>query len=439
MKPYFVVLLGTFLLTSFCRPAPVNEFDAFRQAFMDDYADFDVPNLQLSYVDYLQSLHQQRNVDEQRQFLESSREKLQSFTIDSLERAEDRTAYQILSFEIALNLQRVILTQQLQEDYPNAEFPEGGLSAMENGQAWYAHLLQRWLGSDANPEDIYEYGLQATRNVQAEIETIQQASGMDEDAFYAYLNDEAFFINDREAIQEAFLSARRIVREHLPELYHHPARVDLVNIAVGDNPALSQTPGYFQPTNGGTFYYNLFDEPYNLRQIDWLFIHEASPGHHFQVSIAQDLDLLPEQNLAFYSGYVEGYAAYTEEIGQELGLYRTPYDYLGKWEWDIVRSVRVVLDVALNYHGWTDEQALAFWRQNIRNQDQIAQREIDRMRRWPAQVVTYKYGAQQIQNWKSKWQDRYGENFDIRDFHERLLMCGPMPYPALEQLMLAED
>jgi uncharacterized protein (DUF885 family) len=133
------------------------------------------------------------------------------------------------------------------------------------------------------------------------------------------------------------------------------------------------------------------------------------------------------QQLFYYMGLAEGWGAYTEELGKQLGIYKTPYDELGKWEWDIVRSVRVPLDVGLNYYGWTDEQALAFWKKNIRNQDDIALREIARMRRWPAQVVTYKYGALQILHWRDELQKKQGDKFNIRDFHARVLDHGSLP------------
>jgi uncharacterized protein (DUF885 family) len=184
----------------------------------------------------------------------------------------------------------------------------------------------------------------------------------------------------------------------------------------------------------------LFDKPYNRRQVDWLFIHEAVPGHHYQSSIAAATKLSPVQELFFYYGFVEGWGAYAEYLGKELGAYQTPYDELGKWEWDLVRSVRVPLDVGLNYYGLTDEQALDFWKKNIRGQDDIAMREIARMRRWPAQVVTYKYGAAQIMNWKAGLQKKEGSHFDIKAFHDRVLNHGSLPlFMAKENVFKAQD
>jgi uncharacterized protein (DUF885 family) len=202
-----------------------------------------------------------------------------------------------------------------------------------------------------------------------------------------------------------------------------------LKIEKGASVALAQTPGYY---NNGTFYYNLTDKPYNTRAYDWLFIHEGIPGHHYQ-HFTSPAHPSAVQSLFFYYGFAEGWGAYAEELGKELGLYKTPYAELGKWEWDIVRSVRVPLDVGINYYGWTDEQALAFWKKNIRRQDDIAPREIARIKRWPAQVVTYKYGALQILHWKEELQKKQGAKFDIKAFHSKVLANGTLPLPLIRE------
>ena len=162
----------------------------------------------------------------------------------------------------------------------------------------------------------------------------------------------------------------------------------------------AQVPAYYAETRS-TFYYNYFDKPFNNRQVAWIYMHEAIPGHHYQIKFEEQLEKSKIKNLFFYSGYREGWAAYVEELIHDFGTYTTKYDELGKWEWDIIRSVRVSMDVGLNYYGWSDAEALQFWQQHIKGQDAIAQREIGRMKRWPAQVITYKYGANQILQWLS--------------------------------------
>jgi uncharacterized protein (DUF885 family) len=199
---------------------------------------------------------------------------------------------------------------------------------------------------------------------------------------------------------------------------------------------MAQTPGYY---NNKAFYYNLFGKPYNKRQVDWLFLHEAVPGHHYKSSINSDVKQSAVQQLFYFLGLEEGWGAYVEELGKDVGVYKTPYDEFGKWEWDIVRSVRVPMDIGLNYYGWTDEQALAFWKKNIKNQDDIAMREIARVKRWPAQCITYKYGAGQIMQWKQILQKREGVKFNFKTFHDRILNLGSLPVFMVGESVLKDN
>jgi uncharacterized protein (DUF885 family) len=193
---------------------------------------------------------------------------------------------------------------------------------------------------------------------------------------------------------------------------------------------LAQVPAFYR---NETFFYNFFDKPFNKRQISWIYIHEAMPGHHYQLRLEDTLDRSDIQKMFSYSGYSEGWAAYIEEVGYEIGAYRDIYDELGKWEWDIIRSVRVAMDVGLNFYGWSDEKALEFWQQNIQEQDEIGLREIARMKRWPCQVITYKYGADKILKWKAKFEKE--KDFNLKEFHQMILENGSLPFSILERMI----
>ncbi len=134
-----------------------------------------------------------------------------------------------------------------------------------------------------------------------------------------------------------------------------------------------------------------------------------------------------------FPSFSEGWAAYIEEIGKEIGAYPTIYDELGKWEWDLIRSVRVPPDIGSNYYGWSDQQAIAVWETYIEGQTDIAKRKIARMNRWPCQVITYKYGANKILGWKHQFEKH--PNFQLKDFHEKILTNGPLPYSILEKYL----
>lgn len=403
---------------------PVNEqqkFDDFSRGFVKGYKALHIPDLELSYVSGFEHIGSATDVQKQIDFFKAEVAGLANFKADELS-ASQKIDFTFIGYESKLNLERLNLEQDWLKHRPE-KIPAGGIITIPNGKAWYAYLLKRWVNADITPGEIYNFGLTEVSRVQKHIEDIRMQTGLSENAFYKHLNDPSFLINDPKVVQQSFENDKAIIYTNLPKLFNNYKILPL-KIEKGASRQLAQTPGYY---DNNVFYYNLFDKPYNKRQVDWLFIHEAVPGHHFQSTIAAHAKTSAVQQLFYYMGLAEGWGAYTEELGKQLGVYKTPYDELGKWEWDIVRSVRVPMDVGLNYYGWTDAQALAFWKKNIRNQDGIAQREIDRIRRWPAQVVTYKYGALQIMHWRDELKKKEGKKFDIKDFHARVLDHGSLP------------
>jgi len=342
--------------------------------------------------------------------------------------------YELIAYETAINLERLSLEKQWAANKP-AEISDLGLAAIPNGKAWYAYFLKNWLSANVTPDEIYQFGLAEVKRVQGHIEAIQKQSGLTEEAFYKHLNDRGFFINDPKDVLKYFEQTQAVIYKNMGNVFNEH-KIQPLKIEQSTNEAMAQAPGYY---DNNVFYYNQFNKPYNKRQVDWLFIHEAVPGHHYKSSINAAIKQSNVQQLFYYLGLEEGWGAYVEELGKDLGVYKTRYDELGKWEWDLVRSVRVPMDIGLNYYGWTDEQALAFWKKNIRNQDDIALREIARVKRWPAQCITYKYGAGQIMEWKQILQKKEGAKFNIRNFHDRILNLASLPVFMVKERVLAAD
>jgi len=419
MRVFGVALCIAFLSLSASAQQP--DFDAFSKKFVRGYNALNLPQLDLSYVTNLQHIGTAAQIKKQYVFFIDIKSKLNGYDPKLLTPSQ-KTDYELMSYETALNLQRLALEQQWIKHRP-AKITATGIINVPAGKQWYAYYLKRWVSDDVTPDQIFNFGLQEVKRVQGHIEAVREQTGLSEDDFYKHLNDPSFFISDSNKVKQAFEHTKAIVYSNLPRLFAD-TQITALKIEQGTMQALAQTPGYY---DNNTFYYNLFNKPYNNRQVDWLFIHEAVPGHHYQACVISHTKLSDVQQLFFYSGFAESWAAYTEELGKQLGVYATPYDELGKWQWDIVRSVRVPLDIGLNYYGWTDKQALAFWEKNIRGQDDIAMREIARLRRWPAQAITYKYGALQILHWKEALQKTQGDRFDIRDFHSRILNHGSLP------------
>jgi uncharacterized protein (DUF885 family) len=410
-----------FFMLSFFDARAQQKFDAFSARFVSEYTALNLPQPELSYVSGLEHIGTEAAIQKQQEFFKWADTGLSNFKVETLSPSQ-KIDYELIKYECKLNMERLALEQDWIKHRP-VKISNGGIITVHDGKAWYAYLLKRWVSADVTPDEIYKFGLGEVSRVQQHIEPVRQQTGLSEEAFYKHLNDPEFFERDPKLVQQSFERTRAIIYSNLPKLFNDFEIPDL-KIKAGESKQLAQTPGYY---DNNTFYYNLFDKPYNKRQYDWLFIHEAVPGHHYQSSIESKTKTSAVQQLFYYMGFAEGWGAYAEELGKQLGVYQTPYDELGKWEWDIVRSVRVPLDVGLNYYGWTDEQALAFWKKNIRNQDDIALREIARIRRWPAQVVTYKYGALQILQWKEELQQKQGKDFNIRDFHSRVQDHGSLP------------
>jgi uncharacterized protein (DUF885 family) len=419
MKTFLLSLSA--LLLAITVSAQHQKFDQFSTGFVKGYKALHLPGLELSYVSGFQRIQSADSIEKQLAFFSKVKLQLTAFIKSELTPSQ-KTDYELIRYETGLNLERIALEQQWIKEKPS-QVPAGGIITVPNGKNWYTYLLKRWVGDDVTPDQIYQFGLGEVKRVQGHIEDVRRKSGLSEDEFYKHLDDSSFFTSEPKEVQHSFRHTKAVVYSNLGKLFSDTI-IPPLKIERGESKQLAQTPGYY---NDDTFYYNLFDKPYNKRQYDWLFIHEGVPGHHYQSSIAAKFKGSAVQQLFFYIGFAEGWGAYAEELGKQLGVYKTAYDELGKWQWDIVRSVRVPLDVGLNYYGWTDQQALDFWKNNIRGQDDIAMREIARIRRWPAQVVTYKYGALQIIHWKEELQKKQGDKFSIKNFHDRVLDHGSLP------------
>jgi len=427
MKPTMLAVC-IFILCSSVTPVKHISFNDFRNSFVKGYSSLNIPQLQLSYAANFQNIQSLVGVQQQTNFFQQVKNALAVYEKDLLTK-EETNDLDLIAYETNLNLERLALEKEWLKKRP-AIIPINNFHSIPHDSAWYVYYLKRWLGADVNPDELYLNGIMEIDSVKKHINDICAQLGMDSSTFYHHLNDDSFFLTSQTQVEQAFEHTKNIIQKNLPNLFF-VTNIPVVAIARGTNKNLDKTPGYY---SNHTFYYNYWDSPYNKRQVDWLFIHEAIPGHHYQACIANQSSLSDVQQLFWYPGFSEGWAAYCEELGKDLGVYQTLYDELGKWEWDLVRSVRVPLDIGINYYGWTDEKALAFWKQYIPNRDDIAMREIDRMHSWPVQVITYKYGAEQIIHWKKILQ--LHSDFDIKAFHEEILDHGPLPFFMVKKNLL---
>lgn len=401
-------------------------------SFEETYEALNVSQLRISYADNMNAIQPAEGLAQQESAFRKLRNDLEGTQREKLT-DQQQVEYDLLWYQLLLNEERIGLEKSWWEN-PLEELPSEGLSQLPNGQAWYRYFLKRWLDTAVTPEELYDFGMAEVEKVLSEMKTIQEQSGMDSLAFQAYINSDVFFFTSQAQVQEAFEAFDHKIKKHLSAYFPRMDEIPPIRIELSTDERLAQVPGFYR---NNTFYYNFFGSSFNKRQVRWFYLHEAVPGHHYEVSYHWAHTRSPLQALFNNPGFSEGWAAYVEEIGNEIGAYEGPYDELGKWEWDIIRSVRVPLDIGLNYHGWSDEQALVFWQQYIVGQDEIALREIARMRRWPCQVITYKYGGDKILGWKKELAQN--PDFNLKQFHTQVLQYGRLPFSLLEKRLMGSN
>lgn len=399
--------------------------------FTSSYSNLRITPMQISYEDNFRGIRSLKSLKSQSAFFKEAKKKIDAIN-SSLISPNFLLDFELISYETTLNLERIALENNflLHKDTIN----NLGIIHQLDGKKWYSYFLRKWIDATISPELMFEFGQEQVDQVYEQILAIQQRLGLDSLAFYQHIDNDSLRFASPDDIPQAMATTKAEVLEGMAP-YFRDYNIPDVAIEKGTSEFLKEAPGYYYPPSL-TLYYNLTKEMEYPRNTGWLFIHEGIPGHHFQMFVEQKQPKSDVQLLFNFYCYREGWAAYCEEIGKEIGGYPTIYQELGKLEWDIIRSVRVVLDVGLNYYGWSDEKALSYWQQYIPNKEDVALREIARMKRWPCQVITYKYGSQKILEWKNAAQKKQGAAFDIKEFHHQVLCKGSLPISILEKLVL---
>ncbi|MGV8124200.1 MAG: DUF885 family protein [Candidatus Xenobiia bacterium LiM19] len=400
--------------------------------FTAHYKALRIPDLSISYEENFRNIPSLKDIAERQQFFILMRKKLGRIERKALS-DEVRYLYDGLLYEIDFNLERLRLEKQFRTA-PSA-VTRDGLYNLPQGKEWYRLYVRRWASKKMTPEEVRSLGQRDVARVMGEIEAIQQELGFAGRStdFHRHLSEPSFFIKDRKELQLTLQKLRDTVFSNLGNNFEMTdiSRVDIrpIRDANKDTP-----PGYYQD---GVFYYSFYSGRFLRRSMEWLFIHEAVPGHHYQMEITRLSGNRPAVRALFwYPGFSEGWAAYAEDLGKDMGCYRDPYLYLGKWEWDLVRSARLVMDVGIHYEGWTRAQALRWWNENVPSQADIFEREVDRVTRWPAQAVSYKAGEDEIVNLRKMASEKQGSDFDLRRFHTLVVQRGSIPLPLLREIVL---
>jgi uncharacterized protein (DUF885 family) len=315
---------------------------------------------------------------------------------------------------------------------------------LPDGQAWYRHLARRFTTTALSPDEIHEIGLKEVARIRADMDRVIAQVGF-QGSFAEFLEflrtDPRFYHDTPEALFEAYLAISKQIDPEMVKVFHARSlpRMPYGLRPIPDNVAPDTTTAYYsRPADDGSragFYYvNLYRPEVRPKyEMMVLSIHEAVPGHHFQIARTQELSDLPNfRRSASITAYVEGWALYSERLGHEMGLYDDPYDHFGQLTYDMWRAVRLVVDTGMHYKGWSRQQAIDYFKANAAKTEADIINEIDRYIAWPGQALAYKIGQMKISELRERAEQAHGERFDLRDFHEVVIDQGALPLEVLE-------
>ena len=318
-------------------------------------------------------------------------------------------------------------------------------SALPNGAATYAFRVRFETTTSLTPQQIHEIGLAEVKRIHAEMEKVIASIGF-KGSFHDFTEflrtDPRFFYDKPDDLVNGYRVITKKIDPELAHLFGKLPRLPYGVCVIPEFEAPSQTTAYYQigaPSAGrpGCYFVNTYKLDARPKwEMEALSLHEAVPGHHLQLSLAQELEGVPEfRKHAGYTAFVEGWALYAESLGEEIGMYKDPYSRFGQLAYEMWRAVRLVVDTGMHSMGWTRQQAIDFFRENTGKTDQDVISEIDRYIVWPGQALAYKIGQLKIRELRAEAEKKLGAKFDVRKFHDALLDDGAVPLSVLETRM----
>lgn len=315
-----------------------------------------------------------------------------------------------------------------------------GLKDVPNGKEWYEWVAKYHTTTDLTPDQIHDIGLSEIKRIRQEMEEIIESVEWDGD-FKSFLNylrtSPRFYYDNPEDLFNAYLIMSKTIDPLLPKIFKVFPRAPYGVIPIPEESAPFTTTAYYNsPSEGraGYFYANLYKpESRPKYEIPVLTVHEAVPGHHFQISIAQELENVPSfRKYQSFTAFVEGWGLYSEELGEFIKIYDDPYDKFGQLTYDMWRAIRLVVDTGMHYKDWSRQDAIDLFLENTAKSELDIQNEVDRYIAWPGQALAYKIGQLKILELRNKAESALGEKYDIRDFHHEILKRGSLPLEMLE-------
>ena len=313
---------------------------------------------------------------------------------------------------------------------------------LPEGKAYYDFLAAQFTTTDLTADQIHGIGLKEVARIRAEMATVQAEVGFKGTLtqFFDHLrSDPKFFHKSPAALLEAYQAISKRIDPQLVKISKVIPRLPYGVRAIPDSIAPDTTTAYYQGgaidgSRAGYYYVNLYKpEVRPTWEMMALSLHEAVPGHHFQISRAMELPDMPMfRKSGYFTAYGEGWGLYAERLGYDMGLYDDPYDRMGQLAYDMWRAVRLVVDTGMHSKGWSRDRAIGYFMDNAPKTRQDVVNEIDRYIGWPGQALAYKIGQLKISELRERARDTLGERFDVRDFNDAVLATGSVPLQALE-------
>ncbi len=343
--------------------------------------------------------------------------------------------------------QRVAPAYRQLHDFLVQEYLSGArqaiaMSELPDGQAWYAFNVKQMTTTELTPQQIHEIGLAEVARIRSEMDTVIAEAGFEGSfaEFTEFLRtDPQFYFTKAEDLLAAYRDISKRADPELIKLFGTLPRLPYGVTPVPDFMAPQQTTAYYQPGSieagrAGQFFANTYKlEERPKWEMEALTLHEAVPGHHLQIALQQEIEEMPWfRRWGGETAFFEGWGLYAESLGEEMGFYRDPYAKFGQLTYEIWRAIRLVVDTGMHALGWSRQQAIDYFIANTGKAEHDIVVEVDRYIVWPGQALAYKIGELKIKELRAYAERELGEGFDVREFHDAVLVNGALPLSVLE-------
>lgn len=331
----------------------------------------------------------------------------------------------------------------IKDEYLPATRSSYGLSALPNGEDWYQERIRFHTTTELTAKEIHELGKTEVARILKEMENILvrlnfKGSLSDFNTFLK--EDPQFYFDTPEELLIAYRDICKRIDPELPKLFGKLPRLTYGVVPVPAYSEKSTTTAYYMPGSPeagipGSYYANTYDlKSRPSWEMEALSIHEAVPGHHFQISLAQELENVPKfRSMLMFTAFVEGWGLYSESLGPDMGLYKSPYSKYGQLTYEMWRAIRLVVDTGIHAFGWSRADAIAYFQKHSGKAEHDIAVEVDRYIAWPGQALAYKIGELKIKELRSRSEETLKDQFDVRDFHDVVLGSGTIPLDLLEK------